>query len=227
MPVCRLPDHLVNRIAAGEVIERPAAVVKELVENALDAGSGRIEVAVEQGGRGLIRVVDDGAGMDEADLALCVERHATSKLSPDADLVRITTLGFRGEALASIGAVARVTITTRTRTAGHGSTLTVEAGRILPIRPAGTTPGTRIEVRDLFFATPARLAFLRSERAAWREVLPARRGGAVRARRAAAASSPADWYRLSGFLAIPLAMTSSKAARRGSTSDGLGTGVTM
>ncbi|WP_222183095.1 DNA mismatch repair endonuclease MutL [Geminicoccus harenae] len=171
MPVCRLPDQLVNRIAAGEVIERPAAVVKELVENALDANASRIEVGVEQGGRALVRVVDDGQGMDEADLALCVERHATSKLAPDADLVRIATLGFRGEALASIGAVARVSITTRTRDAATGAVLEVQAGRIAPIRPAGTTPGTRIEVRDLFFATPARLAFLRSERAETQAIL--------------------------------------------------------
>ncbi|HWL68580.1 MAG TPA: DNA mismatch repair endonuclease MutL [Geminicoccus sp.] len=171
MPVCRLPDQLVNRIAAGEVIERPAAVVKELVENALDAKAGRIEVAVEQGGRALVRVVDDGQGMDEADLALCVERHATSKLAPDADLVRITTLGFRGEALASIGAVARVSITTRTRDAAVGAVLEVQAGRVAAVRPAGTTPGTRIEVRDLFFATPARLAFLRSERAETQAIL--------------------------------------------------------
>jgi DNA mismatch repair protein MutL len=165
LPVCRLPDHLVNRIAAGEVVERPAAAMKELVENALDAGARRIEVAVERGGRGLIRVVDDGSGMDEADLRLCVERHATSKLSPDADLVRIATLGFRGEALASIGAVARLCITTRTRLADHAVALEVEAGRVSPIRPAAAPPGTRIEVRDLFFATPARLAFLKSERA--------------------------------------------------------------
>ncbi|WP_027135238.1 DNA mismatch repair endonuclease MutL [Geminicoccus roseus] len=165
MPVCRLPDHLVNRIAAGEVVERPSSAMKELVENALDAGARRIDVAVEKGGRSLIRVVDDGAGMDEADLALCVERHATSKLAPDADLVRIATLGFRGEALASIGAVARLTITTRTATAPHAIALDVEAGRVAPIRPASAGPGTRIEVRDLFFATPARLAFLKSERA--------------------------------------------------------------
>jgi DNA mismatch repair protein MutL len=165
MPICRLPDHLVNRIAAGEVVERPASAMKELVENALDAGARRVEVTVANGGRSLIQVVDDGSGMSEEDLRLCVERHATSKIEPDADLVRIATLGFRGEALASIAAVARLSITTRTSKAPHAVALDVEAGRIGPIRPAAGPVGTRIEVRDLFFATPARLAFLKSERA--------------------------------------------------------------
>ncbi|HEX2526232.1 MAG TPA: DNA mismatch repair endonuclease MutL [Geminicoccus sp.] len=165
MPICRLPDHLVNRIAAGEVVERPASAMKELIENALDAGASRIEVAVANGGRSLIQVADDGVGMTEADLRLCVERHATSKLLPDADLVRIATLGFRGEALASIAAVARLSITTRTTEAAHAIVLDVEAGKVAPIRPAAAPVGTRIEVRDLFFATPARLAFLKSERA--------------------------------------------------------------
>ena len=166
MPIVRLPDHLVNRIAAGEVVERPASVVKELVENALDAGARRIEVAIEQGGRTLVRVTDDGQGMDAADLRLAIERHATSKLDPSSDLVRIATLGFRGEALPSIAAVSRLSITTRPREGGeHGMCLEVEAGRVAPVRPAGLAAGTRIEVRDLFFATPARLAFLKSERA--------------------------------------------------------------
>ena len=165
MPVCRLPDHLVNRIAAGEVVERPASAMKELVENALDADATRIEVTIERGGRGLVRVVDNGIGMDRGDLGLCVERHATSKLAEDADLVRIDSLGFRGEALASIGAVARLTITSRRVDAPHALALDVEAGRIGSPRPTAAAMGTRVDVRDLFFATPARLAFLKSERA--------------------------------------------------------------
>ena len=127
MPVRRLDPLLIDRIAAGEVIERPAAAVKELVENALDAGARRIEVTIDAGGRDLIRVSDDGAGMDAADLALCVERHATSKL-PDGDLTAIATLGFRGEALPSIASVARLEIRTRARGAAEAFTLTVEDG---------------------------------------------------------------------------------------------------
>jgi DNA mismatch repair protein MutL len=164
MPVRRLDPVLVDRIAAGEVVERPAAAVKELVENAIDAGAGAIEVTVEGGGRKLIRVVDDGAGMAPGDLALAVERHATSKL-PDGDLSRIGTLGFRGEALPSIGAVARLSILTRTAEAPVGSAIVVEAGLKGPVRPAPASIGTRIEVADLFAATPARLKFLKSDRA--------------------------------------------------------------
>ncbi|GJD94179.1 DNA mismatch repair endonuclease MutL [Methylobacterium iners] len=163
-PVRRLDPILVDRIAAGEVVERPASAVKELVENAIDAGATSIEVTIEAGGRRLIRVVDDGAGMGAEDLALAVERHATSKL-PDGDLTRIGTLGFRGEALPSIGAVARLAITTRTAEAETGSTLTVEAGLKGAVRPAPAAKGTRIEVTDLFAATPARLKFLKSDRA--------------------------------------------------------------
>src|SRR5829696_4961180 len=162
-PVRRLDPVLVDRIAAGEVVERPAAAVKELVENAIDAGAGGIEVTVEGGGRGLIRVVDDGAGMSPRDLELAVERHATSKL-PDGDLSRIGTLGFRGEALPSIGAVARLAITSRTADAPTGSALVVEAGIKGPVRPAAAPLGTRVEVTDLFAATPARLKFLKSDR---------------------------------------------------------------
>lgn len=162
--VRRLDPILVDRIAAGEVVERPAAAVKELVENAVDAGAAAISVEIEAGGRRLIRVVDDGRGMNEADLALAVERHATSKL-PDGDLGAIATLGFRGEALPSIGAVSRLSITTRTRDAEAGLALLVEAGRKGPIRPAPARPGTRIEVAELFAATPARLKFLKSDRA--------------------------------------------------------------
>jgi DNA mismatch repair protein MutL len=161
--VRRLDPILVDRIAAGEVVERPASAVKELVENAVDAGAGAIEVTIEAGGRRLIRVVDDGIGMGADDLALAVERHATSKL-PDGDLTRIGSLGFRGEALPSIGAVSRLAITSRTAD-GEGVSLTVESGAKGPVRPAPASRGTRIEVTDLFAATPARLKFLKSDRA--------------------------------------------------------------
>ena len=162
-PVRRLDPVLVDRIAAGEVVERPAAAVKELVENAIDAGARAIAVTIEAGGRRLIRVVDDGAGMTPEDLDLAVDRHATSKL-PTGDLSDIATLGFRGEALPSIGAVARLTIVTRTADAPAGSSILVEAGLKGPVRPAPAAPGTRIEVADLFAATPARLKFLKSDR---------------------------------------------------------------
>ncbi|MFD0934455.1 DNA mismatch repair endonuclease MutL, partial [Methylobacterium trifolii] len=163
-PVRRLDPVLVDRIAAGEVVERPASAVKELVENAIDAGARAIEITIEGGGRRLIRVVDDGAGMGADDLALAVERHATSKL-PGGDLSAIDSLGFRGEALPSIGAVSRLTITTRTREAASGATLTVAAGLKGEVRPAPAARGTRIEVTELFAATPARLKFLKSDRA--------------------------------------------------------------
>jgi len=164
MPVRRLDPILVDRIAAGEVVERPAAAVKELVENAIDAGATSVEIAVEAGGRRLIRIVDDGRGMTPEDLELAVERHATSKL-PDGDLFAIGTLGFRGEALPSIGAVARLSIVTRTAEAETGSAIVVEAGVKSPVRPAPAAKGTRVEVTDLFAATPARLKFLKSDRA--------------------------------------------------------------
>jgi DNA mismatch repair protein MutL len=162
--VRRLDAILVDRIAAGEVVERPAAVVKELVENAIDAGARAIEITLEAGGRRLIRVVDDGVGMSAGDLELAVERHATSKL-PDGNLETIRTLGFRGEALPSIGAVAHLAITTRQDGAEAGSTIVVEAGRKGAVRPASAPRGTRIEVKDLFAATPARLKFLKTDRA--------------------------------------------------------------
>ncbi len=164
MPVRRLDPLLIDRIAAGEVIERPAAAVKELVENALDAGARRIEVAISAGGRDLIRVADDGSGMDAADLALAVERHATSKL-PDGDLSAIGTLGFRGEALPSIASVSRLEIRTRARGAGEAFQLTVEDGVKSEIAPSSHPLGTRIEARALFAATPARLKFLKTDRA--------------------------------------------------------------
>ncbi|MGP1396488.1 MAG: DNA mismatch repair endonuclease MutL [Inquilinaceae bacterium] len=159
----RLPPTLVNRIAAGEVIERPAAAVKELVENAIDAGASRIEVTLRAGGGSAIAVTDDGMGMAADTLLLAIERHATSKL-PDDDLVRIDSLGFRGEALPSIGAVSRLVLTSRARGAADAWTLTVDAGVVSPVAPAALTAGTRIEVHDLFYATPARLKFLKSER---------------------------------------------------------------
>ncbi|WP_345822729.1 DNA mismatch repair endonuclease MutL [Methylobacterium fujisawaense] len=162
--VRRLDPVLVDRIAAGEVVERPASAVKELVENAIDAGARAIEVTIEAGGRRLIRVVDDGRGMTPDDLDLAVERHATSKL-PGGDLTAIATLGFRGEALPSIGAVSRLAIVTRTPDAEAGASLTVEAGLKGQVRPAPAQRGTRIEVTELFAATPARLKFLKSDRA--------------------------------------------------------------
>src|SRR3954447_19970077 len=144
MPVRQLDPALINRIAAGEVVERPASVVKELVENALDAGSSRIEVVTDGGGRRLIRVSDDGDGMTRADLALAVERHATSKL-PEDDLMAIATLGFRGEALPSIGSVARLTITTRHAAEPHAWCIEVDAGEKSAVKPAALSQGTRVE----------------------------------------------------------------------------------
>jgi DNA mismatch repair protein MutL len=164
MPIRQLPEAVVNRIAAGEVVERPASVVKELLENALDAGAKHIEVVLSGGGISLVRVTDDGGGIGEAELSLAVERHATSKL-PDDDLHSVSTLGFRGEALPSIGAVAKLSIVTRARGADHASEIRVEGGRKSPVRPAALSAGTRVEVRELFYATPARRKFLKSERA--------------------------------------------------------------
>ena len=164
MAIRQLPPNLVNRIAAGEVVERPASVVKELIENAIDAGAARIDVVANGGGLSLIRVTDDGSGMDRGDLALAIERHATSKLQDD-DLSAILTLGFRGEALPSIGAVARLTIVSRARGADHAYEIAVDGGRKAQLKPAAIGEGTRIEVRDLFYATPARLKFMKSERA--------------------------------------------------------------
>ncbi|MGE0597184.1 MAG: DNA mismatch repair endonuclease MutL [Hyphomonadaceae bacterium] len=173
MPIRRLPPEAVNRIAAGEVIERPAAAVKELVENALDAGAGRIHVRIERGGLGLVSVEDDGAGIAKDELPLAVERHATSKLVSDADggvdLLNIHTMGFRGEALPSIGAVARLSIVSKARGAGEAWRIAVEGGALSAPTPAPwaalSDSGAKVEVRDLFFATPARLKFMKSERA--------------------------------------------------------------
>jgi DNA mismatch repair protein MutL len=164
MAVRQLPPNLINRIAAGEVVERPASVVKELIENAIDAGARRIDVVASGGGLSLIRVADDGVGMNSEDLALAVERHATSKLDGE-DLSRIVTLGFRGEALPSIGAVARLSIQSRARGAAEAYEITVDGGKKSALRPAALAAGTRVEMRDLFYATPARLKFMKSERA--------------------------------------------------------------
>ena len=163
MPVRQLPEQVVNRIAAGEVVERPASVVKELVENAIDAGASRIDIFTDGGGRRKIAITDDGGGMTHADLALSVERHATSKLD-DEDLLRIRTLGFRGEALPSIGAVAKLNIATRHASEPHAWSLSVEGGAKSAIAPAALSQGTRVEVSDLFYATPARLKFLKTDR---------------------------------------------------------------
>jgi DNA mismatch repair protein MutL len=162
-PVIRqLDEAAVNRIAAGEVVERPASAVKELVENALDAGAGRIAVDIADGGKTLIRVTDDGCGMTAEDLPLALSRHATSKID-GSDLLDIRSFGFRGEALPSLGAVGRLTITSRA--GGEAAQIACEGSRLAPVRPAALTKGTVVELRDLFFATPARLKFLRSDRA--------------------------------------------------------------
>ena len=171
MPIRRLPPETVNRIAAGEVVERPASAIKELVENSLDAGARQIEIQADGGGLSRILIADDGRGIPRDELPLAVERHATSKLEPDdagdVDLLRIHTLGFRGEALPSIGSVARLTITSRARDAAEAWAIAVEGGDQRPLSPAGFPGphGARVEVRDLFYATPARLKFMKSERA--------------------------------------------------------------
>ena len=158
----RLPDHLVNKIAAGEVVERPASAVEELVENALDAAAGSVAVDLEDGGAVLMRVADDGVGIAPEDLPLALERHATSKLGSDEDLEAIATLGFRGEALAAICAVSRFTVTSRARALPQGTRLAGEGGKVTQRLTVPAEPGTTVEVRDLFFNTPARLKFLKS-----------------------------------------------------------------
>ena len=163
-PVIRqLDDAAINRIAAGEVVERPASAVKELIENAIDAGARRIEVDVAQGGKTLIRVRDDGCGMAPGDLPLALSRHATSKID-GTDLLDIHTFGFRGEALPSLGAVGRLSITSRAA-GDEGAKIEVTGGVVSPVRPAALNGGTIVELRDIFFATPARLKFMRSDRA--------------------------------------------------------------
>jgi DNA mismatch repair protein MutL len=160
-----LPDHVANQIAAGEVVERPASVVKELVENSLDAKAGRISVEIGAGGRSLIRVTDDGSGMSRDDALLCLERHATSKIQRAEDLTAITTMGFRGEALPSIASVSRFTLTTREvdDPTGEATQVVIGGGKILEVKAAASPSGTTIEVRQLFFNLPARRKFLRAE----------------------------------------------------------------
>ena len=161
-PIRILPEVLSNQIAAGEVVERPASVVKELVENALDAGATRIHVSVERGGRSLVQVSDNGSGMSRDDALMAIERYATSKLREPGDLFAIRTLGFRGEALPSIAAVSRLTLTTREPQADVGTALHIEGGTLRDVRDAGVPPGTQVSVRQLFFNTPARRKFLKS-----------------------------------------------------------------
>lgn len=162
MTIRLLPSELIDQIAAGEVIERPASVIKELVENSLDAGATRIEIDVEQGGSALIRVRDDGSGMQAGELALAVQRHATSKIATLDDLEAIVTLGFRGEALPSIGSVSRMRIVSRPLDADAAAEIVIDGGAVQPVKPAAHPPGTSIEVRDLFFNVPARRKFVRS-----------------------------------------------------------------
>ncbi|MGH8299115.1 MAG: DNA mismatch repair endonuclease MutL [Steroidobacteraceae bacterium] len=161
-PIRILPSELVDQIAAGEVIERPASVIKELVENSLDAGARRIEVDVERGGVGLMRVRDDGSGIGAGELAVALRRHATSKIASFDDLAAITTLGFRGEALPSIGSVSHLRVISHPRGAERAAEIGVDAGAVSAVRPAAHPPGTTVEVRDLFFNIPARRKFVRS-----------------------------------------------------------------
>src|SRR5436305_11756265 len=158
----QLPPNVITKIAAGEVIERPASVVKELLENAIDAGATRVDVDLQQGGTEFIGVTDDGCGIATDDLPLAFASHATSKLDDADDLFRIGTLGFRGEALASIGGVARVTLQSRTPDQSCGAELTCHGGELSPVRPWNGSPGTRIEVKHLFYNTPVRRKFLRT-----------------------------------------------------------------
>ncbi|MEJ8310456.1 DNA mismatch repair endonuclease MutL [Agrobacterium larrymoorei] len=163
MSIKQLSETLINQIAAGEVIERPSSAAKELIENAIDAGATRIEIATAGGGKGLVRITDNGCGMSAPDLELAIRRHCTSKISATLDDIR--TLGFRGEALPSIGSVAKLTITSRAQGATEGAIISVTGGKVSPVRPAAANSGTIVEVRELFFATPARLKFLKTEKA--------------------------------------------------------------
>lgn len=164
MAIRALPDHLINQIAAGEVVERPASVVKELVENAIDAGATRVDIELEEGGARLIRIRDDGEGIATEDLPLALSRHATSKIASMDDLEGVLTLGFRGEALPSIASVSRMSVTTRHVNAEHGQRIEVDGGQGSPVEPHAHPQGTTIEVRDLFFNIPARRKFLKAER---------------------------------------------------------------
>ena len=171
MSIRRLPSELVDRIAAGEVVERPASALKELVENALDAGATNVTVRLSGGGIGLIEVIDDGSGMSPADMRLALERHATSKL-PDDTIERVTSFGFRGEALPSIASVSRLTLDSRER-GGEGWRIEVDHGKQIGEGPAGLPPGTRVRIEDLFGKVPARRKFLRSPRSEYAACLDA------------------------------------------------------
>ena len=162
--IALLPEELTNQIAAGEVVERPASVVKELVENSLDAGAQRIDVDIEEGGLKLVRIADDGLGMSPEDAELSLLRHATSKLRSADDLFRLTTMGFRGEALASVASVSRLQLTTRSKDTAFAYRIAMESGqKQSPSREVGGPVGTQIEIRDLFYNVPARLKFMKTE----------------------------------------------------------------
>jgi DNA mismatch repair protein MutL len=164
MPIRALPDFLINQIAAGEVVDRPSAVVKELIENSLDAGARSIRITLQQGGKKLIRVEDDGCGIPSQDLALALQRHATSKIQSLEDLEKVATMGFRGEALPSIASVSRLSLTSRTAESEHAWQVRVRRGEVQPHEPAALQPGTRVEISDLFYNVPARRKFLRTDR---------------------------------------------------------------
>src|SRR6516164_1423338 len=165
-----LPEIVASQVAAGEVVERPASVVKELVENSLDAGARKVDLMIRRGGISLVRVIDDGCGMDRDDALLSLERHATSKIRSAADLQAIATLGFRGEALPSIASVSRFRLTTREANAIAGTEILVNGGRIETVRDGGEAPGTQVEVRSIFYNLPARRKFLRSENTETRNI---------------------------------------------------------
>ena len=158
-----MTDSLASQVAAGEVVERPSSVVKELIENSLDAGAKSINVIIERGGKALIKVVDDGEGMSREDAILSIERHATSKLIKSSDLNKISTFGFRGEALPSIASVSRFTLSTRQHEALVGTEILIDGGKIKDVRDSGDAPGTQVVIRSLFFNVPARKKFLRTD----------------------------------------------------------------